>query len=64
MPAESPRPVHSNFMPISTIGGSARIWRLRWPGLGCATGQFQTCMAVSLVNQGPVTVLLDSSKLF
>jgi D-aminoacyl-tRNA deacylase len=33
-------------------------------GLRCETGQFQTMMSVSLVNQGPVTVLLDSSKLF
>lgn len=28
------------------------------------TGKFQTEMEVSLVNQGPVTILLDSRKLF
>jgi D-aminoacyl-tRNA deacylase len=33
-------------------------------GLRCETGQFQATMSVSLVNQGPVTILLDSSKLF
>lgn len=33
-------------------------------GLRCETGQFQAMMAVSLVNEGPVTILLDSSKLF
>ena len=30
----------------------------------CKTGQFQAMMAVSLVNDGPVTILLDSNKLF
>ncbi len=29
-----------------------------------ATGQFQTMMDVELVNDGPVTILLDSRKLF
>ncbi len=29
-----------------------------------ATGQFQADMKVSLVNDGPVTILLDSEKLF
>ena len=33
-------------------------------GLKVATGQFQTVMKVSLVNDGPVTILLDSKKLF
>ena len=33
-------------------------------GLRCKTGQFQAMMSVSLVNEGPVTVLLDSSKSF
>ena len=33
-------------------------------GLHCETGQFQAMMSVSLVNQGPVTILLDSSKSF
>ena len=29
-----------------------------------STGQFQADMKVSLINDGPVTILLDSSKLF
>jgi D-aminoacyl-tRNA deacylase len=33
-------------------------------GLRCATGQFQAMMSVSLVNEGPVTILLDSGKTF
>jgi D-aminoacyl-tRNA deacylase len=33
-------------------------------GLRCETGQFQATMSVSLVNLGPVTILLDSSKSF
>ena len=37
---------------------------IRRLGLRCETGQFQAMMSVSLVNEGPVTVLLDSSKLF
>jgi D-tyrosyl-tRNA(Tyr) deacylase len=37
---------------------------IRRHGLRCETGQFQAMMSVSLVNEGPVTILLDSSKLF
>jgi D-aminoacyl-tRNA deacylase len=33
-------------------------------GLPVATGRFQTHMDVELVNDGPVTLLLDSRKLF
>jgi D-aminoacyl-tRNA deacylase len=33
-------------------------------GLRCETGQFQAMMSVSLVNEGPVTILLDSAKAF
>ncbi len=40
------------------------VAQIRRRGLRCETGQFQAMMAVSLVNQGPVTVLLDSAKLF
>jgi D-tyrosyl-tRNA(Tyr) deacylase len=40
------------------------VAQIRRRGLRCETGQFQAMMSVSLVNQGPVTVLLDSSKLF
>ena len=30
----------------------------------CATGEFQAMMQVSLVNNGPVTILIDSEKAF
>lgn len=33
-------------------------------GLPVATGEFQAMMQVSLVNDGPVTILLDSRKTF
>jgi D-tyrosyl-tRNA(Tyr) deacylase len=33
-------------------------------GRGVATGVFQADMQVALVNDGPVTILLDSQKLF
>ncbi len=35
---------------------------LRQRGLAVATGQFQAAMDVHLVNEGPVTLLLDSRK--
>ena len=37
---------------------------VRERGVAVATGIFQADMEVSLVNQGPVTVLLDSRKVF
>ena len=33
-------------------------------GVNTATGIFQTMMSVELVNEGPVTILLDSDKTF
>jgi D-aminoacyl-tRNA deacylase len=33
-------------------------------GITVATGIFQTMMSVELVNEGPVTILLDSEKTF
>jgi D-aminoacyl-tRNA deacylase len=33
-------------------------------GLRCETGRFQATMQVELVNEGPVTILLDSKKEF
>jgi D-tyrosyl-tRNA(Tyr) deacylase len=38
--------------------------RLRAVGLVLATGVFRATMAVTLVNDGPVTLLLDSHKAF
>jgi D-tyrosyl-tRNA(Tyr) deacylase len=40
------------------------VSRLRAAGLRCETGQFQASMKVELANEGPVTILLDSSKTF
>jgi D-tyrosyl-tRNA(Tyr) deacylase len=40
------------------------VGRIRAAGLKCETGQFQAMMKVELVNEGPVTILLDSSKVF
>jgi D-tyrosyl-tRNA(Tyr) deacylase len=40
------------------------VERVRELGLRCETGQFQADMQVELVNDGPVTILLDSQKLF
>jgi D-aminoacyl-tRNA deacylase len=37
---------------------------LRKLGVNVATGVFQTMMSVELVNEGPVTILLDSEKTF
>ena len=33
-------------------------------GIPVETGRFRTEMKVSLVNDGPVTILLDSEKVF
>jgi len=40
------------------------VVRLRSSGLEVATGVFRAMMDVALVNQGPVTILLDSRKQF
>jgi D-aminoacyl-tRNA deacylase len=40
------------------------VERVRAAGLPCETGQFQAMMDVELVNQGPVTIMLDSEKAF
>jgi D-tyrosyl-tRNA(Tyr) deacylase len=38
------------------------VERMRAQGLRCETGVFQAMMQVELVNDGPVTILLDSEK--
>jgi len=40
------------------------VGKLRASGLRCETGRFQEVMQVELVNDGPVTILLDSEKFF
>ncbi|HSE50102.1 MAG TPA: D-aminoacyl-tRNA deacylase [Terriglobales bacterium] len=40
------------------------VGKLRAAGLRVETGRFQEMMDVELVNDGPVTILLDSGKVF
>lgn len=40
------------------------VQRLRAAGVHCETGRFQAMMDVELVNDGPVTILVDSEKAF
>jgi D-aminoacyl-tRNA deacylase len=40
------------------------VLALQGLGVRVATGVFQTHMSVEIVNDGPVTILLDSDKLF
>jgi D-aminoacyl-tRNA deacylase len=40
------------------------VQKIRNAGLPCETGRFQENMQVELVNDGPVTILLDSAKNF
>jgi D-aminoacyl-tRNA deacylase len=52
-PPEIAEPLYNQF-----------IEEVRQRGIRLATGTFQAAMAVSLVNDGPVTILLDSEKTF
>ena len=40
------------------------VQQIQASGLRCETGRFQEMMQVELVNEGPVTILLDSKKTF
>jgi D-tyrosyl-tRNA(Tyr) deacylase len=40
------------------------VQKISAAGLRCETGRFQEMMQVELVNEGPVTILLDSAKTF
>lgn len=40
------------------------VAQLRAAGIQCETGRFQAMMDVELVNDGPVTILLDSEREF
>ena len=40
------------------------VERIRAAGRRCETGRFQETMRVELVNEGPVTILLDSARAF
>jgi D-aminoacyl-tRNA deacylase len=40
------------------------VAKIRETGITCETGRFQSMMQVELVNDGPVTILLDSAREF
>jgi D-aminoacyl-tRNA deacylase len=40
------------------------VEKIRAAGIHCETGRFQQMMRIELVNEGPVTILLDSRKAF
>jgi D-tyrosyl-tRNA(Tyr) deacylase len=40
------------------------VQKIRQAGIHCETGRFQEMMRVSLVNEGPVTILIDSRRAF
>ena len=40
------------------------VEKVRATGVRCETGKFQAMMEVELVNDGPVTILMDSKKSF
>ncbi len=40
------------------------VRRVRAMGPRCETGRFQEMMQVELVNDGPVTILIDTAKTF
>ncbi len=52
-PLAQARPLYEEF-----------VTRLRQQGLRVETGEFQARMEVELVNEGPVTILLDTEKTF
>lgn len=60
------RPGYSSAAPPDTANGLYQtfIKKVREFGIPVATGKFQAMMEVSLVNNGPVTLLLDSNKEF
>ncbi len=52
-PPEIAEPIYNRF-----------VDEVRNKGINAATGKFQAMMDVTLVNDGPVTLLLDSEKNF
>jgi len=60
------RPSFSDAAPPETAKAlfDEMVGTVRQRGIKTATGEFQANMDVELVNQGPVTILLDSKKKF
>lgn len=40
------------------------VEKVRAFGIPCETGRFQEMMSVELINEGPVTIMVDSRRLF
>lgn len=58
-----------SFTEAAPPGDAERLYesftaRLREQGIGVETGRFQAMMQVEIHNDGPVTILLDSKKIF
>ncbi len=51
-------------VPLANTLYEAFIKAVQTLGIRCETGEFQTMMDVTLMNSGPVTMLLDSHKNF
>jgi len=60
------RPSFDDAAPPQTARGLYEYFvaQVRAKGMRCETGRFQEMMRVELVNEGPVTILLDSKKIF
>ena len=60
------RPSYSNAAPPAQAAELYEVFMRETAALGIrvAAGKFQAMMDVELINQGPVTILLDSAKSF
>lgn len=60
------RPSFDQAAPAQQANGLYQVLveKIRAAGIRCETGRFQATMQVELVNDGPVTILLDSSRGF
>lgn len=60
------RPSFDQAAPADEANGLYQVFleKIRAAGIRCETGRFQATMQVELVNDGPVTILLDSSRAF
>jgi len=60
------RPSFEQAAPAQQANGLYQVFveKIRAAGIPCETGRFQATMQVELVNDGPVTILLDSSRGF
>jgi D-tyrosyl-tRNA(Tyr) deacylase len=56
--------VHAAQGPEAEAVYDAVAAAFRARGIACATGEFGAMMDVTLTNEGPVTILLDSDKTF